>query len=595
MRKGIFAIAKNELRQYLSSHADGLLLFILALLAFLTLLTPEFQQSALPSSYGIYSVGYLRGSQASKADSYSLRLVPFEDRYEMMYASNMGYIDAFIIDGRDGMAVFSSGGKKSEAALTRIDQALSSLNSRLMMEKAFSDESLYGVFLPLRIDVVRQKIDYDAVLNGSMQAGRNLLKSQKKDISVGTQKVEKSTDFSQKSPGKDYFGDFSDAKTPSSGQASYAGLSLPSDLEAEFPFKSLYRNMTFITPLLMLSILVCLSLSKERIDRSIENLFMTPLTNFEILSGKALPYAFFMLIICGIYGFWVGGLKTCSIKVFLVFAAVSASMLSFSLFSFVVSRSYRELTLIGSFSLFVFFFFIVLPNVFSGVNVLSFISPLNTVTSIENGAFISFSDIFLSLLPYAFMCAFFTSFACTCFNSEILSQDKSFFGLLPHFYESLQRSSQDKHLYVMLSVSLLVPFIFIVENIMAYLVLPMGSLAPLLSLVLFAMAEEAVKIIPYYYIRMNPLKYGAISGMSFFICEKVFNLYLVVKVYSYLGGPYAYFLRAMAPTLALHMLTTAVFAAIIWKNKGPNRLFIGLLASSWLHVSYNLMVLGGVI
>jgi hypothetical protein len=300
-----------------------------------------------------------------------------------------------------------------------------------------------------------------------------------------------------------------------------------------------------------------------------------------------------MTVLSLIYGLYIViGLD--ALKVAFVFITISMTMVSFSLFSVLISRSYRELTFIGSFSTFAFFFFIILPNVFAGINVLSFISPLDTVTSIENGVAIPVSDLILSLLPYCCLTMFFLSFTGLCFNAEVMFSSMSFGSLLGLFYSTLTKILRSSIVYIFVSVSLLVPFIFIVESILAYLILPLGSAAPLLSLILLAAVEEVVKITPYRYRKTNPLLYGIVAGASFFAVEKLFNLYLIVKVYSYLGGPYLVFFQRLLPTLGLHMLSTTMFALALSLGNRRSWYVVGLLAAVMVHVVYNYLVLSGV-
>jgi len=589
-------ISKYELKQYRASIADEAIILLVLLAGFMMLMTPEVEQSLLPSSHKIYRIGYLEGSVIGEIDSYTLDFVPYQDKYEMMYASNIEKIDAFAIMGRDKMVFFGSGTKKSESALNQLNLQMKDFNMHLVAERALAEPHLSGILLPLRLDIVGEEIDYLAAMNGTVDMQRKQLLGARRaeevqeaqklnegpapELVISTQASMESEDLPEPAP-------IQAAETEES-------LSLPAELAVEFPFKTLYKNMTLLSPLIMLSILLSLSLSKERIDRNMENLFIAPLSRWEIVLGKSLPYMAVMAALSLAFGFQAT-MTAQALKVALVFAALSATMLSFSLFSVVISRSYRELTFIGSFALFAFFFFIVLPNVFSGVNVLAFISPLDTVTSIENGAMIPYTDIFLSLLPYLFMSMFFTTFAGICFNPELMFASRDFYALLNYFYEALSRMMGHRHLFVVAAVSLLVPFIFIIESILAYLVLPMGFFAPIISLILLATVEELTKIVPFHFQRMNPLKYGLIAGASFFLCEKMFNLYLVYKVYSFLGGPYAYFLSRMAPTLLVHMASTSVFAILVYYGKRRIWYVLGLFISVIMHVIYNVAVLRGAI
>ncbi|MFH0862740.1 MAG: hypothetical protein V1875_06910 [Candidatus Altiarchaeota archaeon] len=582
-------VSKYEIRQYRGSILDQAVILLILLTGFLMLVTPQVQDSELPSSHSIYRVGYVEGSVVGRLKPYSIRLVPYQSQYDMIQASSLHEIDAFATQGRQGIVVFGSGSAKSDAALGRMNALLAGFNGEMVAEYIQKDRNLSGVLLPLRLMVLEEKINYDSVMNGSLDAKRRLL--------LGKQRKGEAESPDAAAPASAAGSEAASAsgapeQAPEGALSGNSALSLPSEMGIEFPFKTLYRNMTLLSPLVLLSFLLSLSLSRERIDRNIENLFDSPLTNTEILIGKSLPYFALMALLSLSYGLFIT-FSLEALKIAAVFAVLSCAMLSFSLFSVLVSRSYRELTFIGSFSMFAFFFFIILPNVFSGVNVLALISPLDTVTSIENGATMTYTDLGLSLLPYCFLSMFFLSFTGVCFNAEVLFSSKGFAELLAVFYSGLSRMLRNKAAYAAVSVALLVPFIFIIESILAYLVLPLGAFAPIMSLMLLASVEEIVKIIPYAYKRMNPVLYGIVAGTSFFITEKLFNLYLIYNVYNYLGGPYVFFIQKMMPALIIHILSTMLFATILRYGRRRAWFGVGLLLSMVIHVIYNYTILAG--
>ncbi|MFH1055676.1 MAG: hypothetical protein V1744_06245 [Candidatus Altiarchaeota archaeon] len=593
-------VSKYELKQYRGSLVDEAVVFLVILAAFLMLITPQVSETSLPSSHKIYRVGYLEGSRIGSLDSYTLQFIPYSEKYDMMQDSSLNEIDAFGVQGRSGAVFFGSGRVKSDAALSHVSGLISQFNMNLISDYVSGNGNLSGILLPLRIQIIDETINYSKAVSGEVDAQRRRMFTVRRPIA--TQAAAQPADLqSSVTPlqvpitlNESRFSQLVDEDPVLAGMSSSANMTLPSELTVEFPFKTLYRNMMLLSPIVMLSILLALSLSRERVDRNIENLFAVPITNAEMLLGKAIPYLALMLLLSLAYGL-TATFTLEALKVALVFMALSVTMVSFSMFSVIVARSYRELTFIGSFSMFAFFLFIVLPNVFSGVNVLAFISPLDTVTSIENGAVITYSDLLLSLIPYSFLSLFFLTFTGLCFNAEVISSSMDFRSLLLTFYSQLSRLLQNRLVYVFVSVSLLVPFIFIIESIMAYLVLPLGYIAPVLSLILLASTEEVVKIIPLYYRRMNPLLYGIISGAGFFIMEKMFNLYLIIKVYSFLGGPYIYFVGRLLPTFALHIASTTIFASVVYKRKGKSWFAVGLFLSVTLHVVYNILALRGLI
>jgi hypothetical protein len=585
-------VSKYELRQYRGSAVDQAVILLVILTSFLMLAAPQAGETNLPSSRGIYRIGCPAGSPLLGMSSYTLQFVAYPDEGSMVYASNMGEIDGFAFLSRGRMVVFGSHNAKSDAALSQLNSMIGGFNTRKAVEYIGRDGNLSGILFPVRIQPMMEEIDYDRAMSGDVQAQRNLIFGPSRPPSAPKPPMpaEELLPVGGQAGGEDPSQPYPGA-SPQGGGLESGSLTLPSDFSVEFPFKSLYKNMTLLSPLILLSILLSLSIAKERIDRNIENLLNSPLTNAEILLGKAFPYLALAFAFSAAFGLYLAPLQEAP-KAAFVFMTLSATMISFGLFSSLIARSYRELTFLGSFSMFVFFLFIVLPNVFSGVNVLAFISPLDAVTALENGGTIAWYELTLSMLPYVFLSAFFLSFTASCFNAEVLFSTLGMRGLAAIFYRTLSRLAGNGASYVFLSVALLVPFVFIVESIVAYLVLPLGAFTPLASLALLAAVEELVKVAPYYHRRMNPAAYGILAGASFFLMEKLFNAYLIVKVYSYLGGPYMLFFAKMLPTLILHMASAAVFAYAA-SRRGRAWFALGLFSSVILHVTYNYAILAG--
>jgi hypothetical protein len=199
------------------------------------------------------------------------------------------------------------------------------------------------------------------------------------------------------------------------------------------------------------------------------------------------------------------------------------------------------------------------------------------------------------MLPYLFLTAFFTSFSWASFTPDVIYTIYGFSRMLSYFYETLAKALKSQVMFVFLSVALLVPFVFIVESVLAYLVLPLGYIAPFMSLLLLAGVEEIVKITPMYHKRVNPILYGVVGGLSFFLMEKIFNLYLVYKAYIFLGGPYAIFMSKFLPTLGIHILSTTLFATIAYYSRRRSWFVMGLMMSVMIHFTYNVLVLRGLI
>jgi hypothetical protein len=589
-------ISKYEVKQYLRNRFDEAIVVIMVLAGVLLIVAPEVDDTNLPSTYSLYSVGYVRGMFFDRLSHYSITFVPFEFRDDMILASGRGELDAFSFSGRTQTVIYSGTTPRSPQAVEALRNLAPEINSIVISDYLEGDWTLSGVLFPVRLQLNYEEIDYQMALSQEVLERRKSLLDGLALVSDAQEQPVSRFEVQSPPVSDPGFEDFSDVPSRSLvlEEEIDTSIMLPSELDIDFPFKSLYRNMSLLSPMIFLSILLSLSLSRERIDKNLENLFIAPLSKAEILLGKSFPYVLTMLVLSLLFGLYISP-SAQGLKAALVFFTLSLTMASFSLFSALISRTYRELTFIGSFGLFAFFFFIILPNVFSGVNVLAFISPLDIITSIEFDAAISSIDLFLSILPYLFLSSFFASFTWVCFTSETIFGLNDLRGMFSVFYGELAKYVRQETWYAFISVSLLVPFIFIVESIAAYLLMPLGRGAAVLTVFALAAIEEVVKIMPLLFKRMNPIKYSIAAGLGFFLTEKAFNLYLIYKVYSILGGPYSYFMAKLAPTLAVHILSTFFFAASIYYNKGARRSWplLGYFVSVSIHFTYNMLVLWG--
>jgi len=588
-------IGKYEAKKYLSGQGDKTTFLLATVFVLLILTVPQSESTYMPSAKGIYKVGLRPDSPLKRLGSYKVRYFIYSSKADLIQENSLGEIDAFAVSEGNVINIYGSGDPKSDAALTRLHELVKKLNVQRGLKYVKRNESLKGVFFPIRTMVVQEEINYTGMLNVTMNQRRRFL-----DVEESTGKRET---VSSPTPSGEGAGEEKEKKddvevvefSGEEGEATYLEKGLPSNFDTGIPFSNLYKNMSYLSPLVMLSILFALSLARERVEDGIENLLTAPVDRVEILLGKASPYLTVGILYCLGLGFYLAdGLD--ALKVSFIYMVLATVMLSFSVYTMITSRSYRELTFIGSFALFTFFFFIILPNVFSGVNVLAYISPLDLLTSIKYGAAIGFRDVFLSLLPYMALSLFFISFTAVCFHSEVLFGDYGIKKLFSEFYRGLAQVVKNPVVYTFTAISLLVPFIYVVESISAYLIMPLGFLAPLISVVFLAALEEAVKIIPYLYRKTNPLLYSVTAGVGFFVSEKLFNAYLISKVYEILGGPYTmYVMKGALTTSLVHVSTVLAFSLSIRHGKGKLHYLLGFLLAVTIHFIYNLQVMYGIL
>ncbi len=587
-------ISKYEVKQYSGRYFEQLFVFAGIILIFLILSPSDAGAGTLdtPSSYSMYRIGYNRGSAFEAHNHYSLNMLPYDSRAEALEDLEAGAIDVYAFEECGGASFETAGTVKSAAALKRVQQVMVGVKRDRIYALADANESLDGILLPIKVRTEEIEVDYGGAIDPSVLLHRVRFINRSRDN--GNVSDVNILDIDEVM-GQNLSGIRSGRRYSSAeNDTDEVGFTLPEEWEIPFVFESLYHNMSVVSVSILLALLLTLSFAREKVNDTMDVLLQTPAAKWEILAGKSIPYLSVMVAVNLAYGFvTVGPVE--GLKIGYIFTVLSVTLVSFALFAVLASRSYRELTFTSTISLLSFLMFIVLPNIFSGLNVLAFISPLDTITSIENNAPVGLGDVFLSLLPYKFLSMFFLAASLMCFNADTFHNTPGVLGLVKLFYTNLSRRLGGGVKYMVAGVALLVPFIYVVQNITAYLIIPLGLAAPYASLLVLALAEELAKILPYHFNRrINPLLYGVVAGASFFVTEKVFNIYLISKVYSYLPPPYTMFVfKGLAYTLFLHVTVTAAYAFLLSKTSGRRSLFYGLAAATVIHAAYNLFMLRG--
>jgi hypothetical protein len=588
-------VTKYELKQYTKSYFEQF--FILSSMALIFLMVSGASEGVTldtPSSYGIYRVGYLAGGELENYTHYSLRMTGYGGRDAGMAALAAGDIDVYADESPDGFVSFKTADSaRSQAALKRLRQLILGEKRDRIYSLADSNASLDGILLPIKVRVEEHPVDYTNAIDPSvyLHRGRFLDRDSMDNGEISS----KANILDYESVRRMNLSELLAANESASAldAADKSGFTLPEEWEIPFVFRSLYNNMAVVSVSILISILLTLSFAKEKVNKTLLVLFQTPASKLDILVGKSLPYFLVIALVNLAYSLSVSG-GWDAVKIFYIFTVLSATLLSFALFTVLASKNYREVTFMGSLSLLSFLMFIVLPNIFSGINLLAFVSPLDTVTSIQNQAQVGALDVFMSLLPYKFLFLFFFTATLVCFDPETLQNTPDLTGLMRTFYVNLSRSLGGGVKYAVAGVALLVPFVYITQTLTAYLILPFGLLAPYASILLLAAVEELTKILPYYYSRrISPALYGLVAGATFFVTEKVFNIYLISKVYSYLPAPYTVFVaKGFTYTLILHIVTATLLAYIVSRSRGRRHILAGLVLASLIHYWYNMEMIG---
>ena len=371
----------------------------------------------------------------------------------------------------------------------------------------------------------------------------------------------------------------------------------PGSIAPPFPFESLVLAFLFIVPMNFVVQAYGSTIMDERVNRRGELLLVSPVSRYEIVAGKTLPY------LLGLVGVIVAIAAVIGGGPIAVAAALPIALL-FLAATFVgamLARSFKELTFVTvTISVFLTTYTFV-PAIFTDVNAVALISPLTLVVMDLQGTAVAGGE-------YLFSTSAFYLGAAVCFLLGIgVYREEDMFAQKPiptKVIDAIASRIHGRRSIPVLSI-LFIPFVFASQLLaVAVLFVVPQSIAVPLIIVVAATVEEIVKSIHVYAgfarSRFEPTLQsgavlGALSGAGFFVGEKLTHIVQFVGLPELPVGsaafgpavssdPLVLAVVFLAP-LALHAVT-AMLSAI---GASYSRLGYvgGLSVAIVVHVAYN--------
>ncbi|MFB6256888.1 MAG: PrsW family intramembrane metalloprotease [Haloplanus sp.] len=376
----------------------------------------------------------------------------------------------------------------------------------------------------------------------------------------------------------------------------------PADISPPFPFGTLVLAFVFFVPMNFVIQPYGSSILNERINRRGELLLVAPVSPAAIVAGKTLPYLATLVGITAVVALAIGGGPVSVAAV----APIATLYLAATFVGGMFARSFKELTFVTvSISVFLTSYAFV-PAIFTNVTPIALISPLTLVVHDLQGTGVTAAEYVFSTGPFYVGSA-------VCFLLGIgVYREEDMFTQRPvplKFLDALNSRIRGKRSVAVLS-ALSIPFVFIAEllAIAVLFVLPVDVSVPLL-LVAVAAVEEAAKSVHVYAGFRGPfagqrgwrtaLALGALSGLGFFLGEKLTaivqfvglpNLTLGRAAFSSAGvaaTPALGILLLLAP-LVLHVTTTSI--ASLGATRDRTSYLAALVPAIAVHAAYNLAV-----
>ncbi len=373
-------------------------------------------------------------------------------------------------------------------------------------------------------------------------------------------------------------------------------LSTPSHFNPPIPFRSVVLSFLFIFPMYFIAQLFSASIMEERVKRKGELLLVSPVSSWEIVLGKLVPYLLLTLILMGGIALYIGG----NFWMLLILLPMVLMFLSTAFMGAIISRSFKELTFVLVFLSVSLSGYIFLPAMFSNIHAISMISPMTLVVKMLEGEAVTTHEYLFSTLPFYLVSILIFTFGIFIYREEDLFTQRSVKGkLLDSVQVFLQRIPAP---IFFLSIALL-PLVYSVQLI---LIVVMFNFPIRIGIVVFifmaAFIEEVVKSVGIYTAlsrkmsvidTRSAIKAGIYSGTGFFLGEKLLLLAVIAGISGSVFGS-AMGIGLLIFPFILHV-SGAIISALGLRYLGTGKYLLSVILATVVHAGYNLYIIRGVL
>ncbi|RZN36352.1 MAG: ABC transporter permease [Methanosarcinales archaeon] len=378
-------------------------------------------------------------------------------------------------------------------------------------------------------------------------------------------------------------------------------VATPSNIEPPIPFTSVIFAFVFMFPMYFVAQFYSASVMNERTNRSGEFLLVSPLTRREIVAGKTLPYLIITLAIMFVLAMYlkytlgsasITEILKSSLLIVAVMIPVVSLFLSFSLFSSILARSFKELTFVSVFFSTIVSGYLFFPAMFAHIHAIALISPMTLVVKILTGTEIYLSEYLFSTVPFYCVSIATFGFATLIFREEDLFTQKTVKKKIVDCIELFLR----KRSYLFLLTLILIPFAYMFELMLIVLLFNIPLPYSIIAMIcISALIEEVFKSAGVYtlslrgYTGKQAIILAVLAGSGFFVGEKLMVLVTVASIADSVFGT----ILSMGSLLIYPLLLHIGCVAIVAFGLRYQRYSVCLLAATAVHVAYNFFLLRG--
>jgi ABC-type Na+ efflux pump permease subunit len=364
----------------------------------------------------------------------------------------------------------------------------------------------------------------------------------------------------------------------------------------------------FIVPLNFLIQAYGSTILSERLNRRGELLLVSPVSRFDIIGGKTLPYFGAAMAIETVIAVGVTYVSTGTLGGLVSIAAIVPLVLLFLAATFIgamFARSFKELTFVTVTITVGLTSYAFVPAIFTDVTPIALISPLTVVVRDLQGQAVGLSQFLFSVTPPLLSALVLFGLGAGLYREEDMFAQRS----IPLKVLDALAGRVHRRRDVALVVAILLPFVFVLQLLAIATLFALGSISIPIILVVVAVVEEVAKTLPIYAAYAHnrfevniktALVLGLMSGLGFFIGEKLTHIAQLVGLPQLEIGQAA---LQISPTgvgipillglfllpLVLHTVTAAI--AAVGASRDRRSYVIALAVAMVIHFLYNFAII----
>lgn len=371
---------------------------------------------------------------------------------------------------------------------------------------------------------------------------------------------------------------------------------VPSLMSPPIPFAQVIIAFLYVLPVSSVSVFFTSSFMNEKIDRRITVLMSAPVTPFQIIVGKMLPYMSFSLASVVIMTLVLGGNLLLAMAIF-----IPVILFIFSIYLMVplVYRTFKDTTFISMLAITVITSYLVFPAMFSGVNDLSLMSPLTLAVRMYRDEPFGLKEYLFSTAPMYFIFILSVYIGTRILNEEYLM---GFRPLYRKVAEAIYLAIVRRHLHVSITLLslFLIPIVYMIQLVTLAISLNLPIRYAVGGLLVAAVVvEEIAKSVGIAVLLENRVIRATkdvvvlsfLSAVGFLVGEKLLLYVSLSAVSESMLSPALFSSGMLLIPLVAHSVFTSV-VCLLTKRFGVRYYPYAVLAGSIVHTLYNLYVLG---